>query len=52
MVPERQLQITTTICPTRSVLTVPGGPDRPIKIDDDALRGLDLSCELATIALP
>jgi hypothetical protein len=49
---EHQLQITTTICPTRSVLTVPDGPDRPIEMDDDALRDLDLSCELATTALP
>jgi hypothetical protein len=49
---EHQLQITTTICPTRSVLTVPDGPDRPNEIDDDALRDLDLSCELATTALP
>ena len=40
--------ITTTICPTRSVLTVPDGPGRRIEIDDDALQDLDLSCELAT----
>ena len=42
---------TTTICPTRSVLTVPDGPGRRIEIDDDAPHDLDLSCELATTAL-